>query len=323
MGFLAAIGRNSQLMLLAGLFGGLAFPQAAGFLRAHLTELILALLFFAALRVDPRRLELSRVSLGHDLAVILASQLVLPLAVGVAIAISGWTGAFATMLILIAAGSPITGTPPIAQMLGLSGTLAMRLLILGTLLLPLTSILPLRLAFGADAEIDMLEPAIRLAAIIVVSVGAAALLRVGPLRTLPPRADEALAGVTAILLAVFVLALMDAIQPALLSRPLYVAGVLLFAGVACFGLQVAAAWLYCKARKSAHPATAGAVGVAAGNRNIAIFLAALPAVQIEPLMVLVGCYQIPMYLTPLVMRRIYPRLCGSVGLVGEGGDGAP
>ncbi len=320
MGFLAAIGRKSQFMLLAGLFGGLAFPQAAGFLRAHLTALIVALLFFAALRVDPRRLDLTRASLGHDLAVILASQLILPLAVGAAVTISGWTGAFATMLILLATGSPITGTPPIAQMLGLSGTLAMRLLIFGTLLLPLTSIVPLRLAFGADAEIDLLEPAFRLAAIIVVSVGAAALVRLGPLKTMSPRADEALAGATAILLAVFVLALMDALQPALLSRPLHVAGVLLFACLACFGLQIAAAWLYWKLCKTAAPATAGAIGVAAGNRNIAIFLAALPAAQIDPLMVVVGCYQIPMYLTPLVMRRIYPRLGRAGRIDGSGAE---
>jgi hypothetical protein len=194
-------------------------------------------------------------------------------------------------------------------MLGFSGTLALRLLVLGTLLLPLTSVIPLRLAFGADAGVDMIAPAFRLAAIILLSVGTATLLRFGPLRALSPRADEALAGVTALLLAAFVLALMDAIQPALLSRPHYVVGVLLFAAIACFGLQIAAAWLYCTARKgAADPAMAGAVGIAAGNRNIAIFLAALPAAQIEPLMVLVGCYQIPMYLTPLLMRRVYPGL---------------
>jgi arsenite transporter len=321
MHFLAAIGRKSQFMLLAGLLGGLTFPQAAGFLREHLTELILALLFFAALRLDPRRLDLTRASLGHDLSVILASQLLLPLAIGAAVALSGWSGAFAAVLILIAAGSPITGTPPIAQMLDLSATVAMRLLILGTLLIPLTSILPLRFAFGADSEIDLFEPALRLAAIIVVSVGAAVVVRLGPLRTLSPRADEALGGVTAILLAVFVLALMDAIQPALLSRPLHVAGVLLFACLACFGLQIAAAHLYCKTRTCADSATAGAVGVAAGNRNIALFLAALPAAEIEPLMVLVGCYQIPMYLTPLIMKRVYPRLCGSRGSRGSHGDG--
>ncbi len=310
MGLLAAIGRKSQRMLLAGLIAGLAFPQAAGILRAHLTELIVALLFFASLRVDPRHLGVTRASIGHDVAVVAASQFVMPLVVAAAVAISGWTGAFATMLILIAAASPITGTPPIAQMLNLSGTVALRLLILGTLLLPFTSMIPLRLAFGAAADIYLVEPALRLAAVIVLAVGAAALVRSGPLRALSPQADDALSGVTAILLAVFVLALMDAIQPVLLSRPLHLVAVPLFACLACFGLQAGAAFLYCKLRFPADPEIAGAVGIAVGNRNIALFLAALPAAQIEPLMVLVGCYQIPMYLTPLVMRHVYPRLCG-------------
>ena len=66
-------------------------------------------------------------------------------------------------------------------------------------------------------------------------------------------------------------------------------------------------------RPPARPADAreaGAVGVVAGNRNIALFLAAFPASQMEPLMVLVGCYQIPMFLTPIVMGRFYRRLVG-------------
>jgi hypothetical protein len=40
---------------------------------------------------------------------------------------------------------------------------------------------------------------------------------------------------------------------------------------------------------------AGAVGVVAGKRNIALFLAALPTSQMDPLMVLVGCCQKPMF----------------------------
>ncbi len=307
---LAAIGRNSQFMLLAGLLGGLLLPQAAEVLRAHIVELVVVLLFFAALRVDPRSVEVSRASIGHDAAVVIAAQLILPLAALGVIAITGWTGTFPTMLVLIAAASPITGSPPIAQILGLSGLTAMRLLVLGTLVLPLTSIVPLRLAFGATAELDLLEPALRLSSVIVVAVGGALLVRVGLVGRVSRRTDDALGGITAILLAVFVLALMDAIQPALLSRPLQVLGALLFTCAVCFGFQAAAAGLYCRFRSSPDPRAAGSVGIIAGNRNVALFLTALPAAEIEPLMLLVGCYQIPMYLTPLVMQRIFPGLCG-------------
>jgi hypothetical protein len=45
--------------------------------------------------------------------------------------------------------------------------------------------------------------------------------------------------------------------------------------------------------------------IIAGNRNVALFLAALPAAQTEPLLLFIGCYQIPMYLTPLLFGRLY------------------
>ena len=42
----------------------------------------------------------------------------------------------------------------------------------------------------------------------------------------------------------------------------------------------------------------------AGNRNIALFLIVLPEEVIAPLMIFIGCYQIPMYLTPWLLSRL-------------------
>ena len=47
------------------------------------------------------------------------------------------------------------------------------------------------------------------------------------------------------------------------------------------------------------------VSIVAGNRNIAIFLVALPASIADPLLIFLGCYQVPMYLTPLILERLY------------------
>ena len=47
------------------------------------------------------------------------------------------------------------------------------------------------------------------------------------------------------------------------------------------------------------------IGIVAGNRNIALFLIALPIMQSEQLLIFLGCYQIPMYLTPIIMRSVY------------------
>ncbi len=163
--------------------------------------------------------------------------------------------------------------------------------------------------FGSAEDFSIVAPALRLAAIILLAAGGAWLVRTLVFRRMQPKGEQAVGGITALLLAVFVLALMDAVQPALLADPWQVARALAFAFAVCAGLQVAAALAYRHlAAVAADGGEAGAVGVAAGNRNIALFLAALPASQMDPLMVLVGCYQIPMFLTPIVMRRFYRRL---------------
>ena len=69
-----------------------------------------------------------------------------------------------------------------------------------------------------------------------------------------------------------------------------------FALVLNFGLQVSA---YFNMRRK----NAGAA-IVTGNRNIALFLVALPPEIVDELLLFIGCYQIPMYLTPLVMSRV-------------------
>ena len=59
-----------------------------------------------------------------------------------------------------------------------------------------------------------------------------------------------------------------------------------------------------RALAGADPAGRVGISVTAGNRNIALFLVSLPAGVIDPVLLFIGCYQVPMYLTPILMRRI-------------------
>jgi hypothetical protein len=49
------------------------------------------------------------------------------------------------------------------------------------------------------------------------------------------------------------------------------------------------------------------MGICAGNRNIALFLAVLPEATMRDLLFFIGSYQVPMYMTPLVLGRFYRR----------------
>jgi hypothetical protein len=69
-----------------------------------------------------------------------------------------------------------------------------------------------------------------------------------------------------------------------------------------FGLQIAMAIVL---RRLAPGGSVAPLAIVAGNRNIALFLTALPAAVTDPLLLFIGCYQIPMYLTPILLGRLY------------------
>jgi len=306
---LAAIGRNGRWMLVAGLVAGVVLPSAATLVRPLLTPLIALILFVSVLRVSPDRLRSALGHAGRDIPILIGLQFLLPLAFAGIFRLVGYSGDLADALILMAAAAPIAGGPGIAVMTGLDGMTALRLLVWGTLMLPVTSLLPLQIVFSGQS-ISVVGPALRLTAIIFAAGGLAVLVRLYLLKRVEGRRAEILDGISALLLAAFVLGLMDAIQPLLLSQPLQVVAMLTAAFAASFGLQAAtrslAAWLG-SLRGGGDFREEGALAIVAGNRNIGLFLAALPAAMMDPMMVFVGCYQIPMFLTPILLTRYYRR----------------
>ena len=298
---LAFAARNGPAVLLAGLVAGVAAPGLGAVIRPWIPQIVVLLLFLAALRTDPRAFVGGRWDLGRAAAAVLALQLALPLAVlgagaGLGVSDRPWLLALA----LMSAAAPIVGSPNMALMLGLSPVPGGRLLLLGTALLPLT-VLPLFAALPALGGAEAVAgAALRLLAVILgASVAAAAVRRLAPRLTATGR-GELIDGASALTLAVFVIGLMTAVADAALTRPAAAAGWLALAFAANFGLQ-AAAW----GAGAALPRDArAALAIAAGNRNIALFLAVLPPAALDSLLVFVGCYQIPMFLTPIVLRRI-------------------
>ena len=104
----------------------------------------------------------------------------------------------------------------------------------------------------------------------------------------------------AIIMAVVVIGLMSAVGPALWNEPLKLAGVLALSAAMNFGLQAGA---FAALRNTG--AARVAYAIVAGNRNMGLFLAVLPSDLIDNILLFLGCYQISMYLTPILMRRLY------------------
>lgn len=292
---LGAIGRHGRWSLVAGLVAGLSLPTLALALRDWLPHLIAALLFVSAYRIGPKAALGSLGEARRSVAFVLVAQLAAPMLALAALSLIGLADtAPGLAFVLVLAAPSVTGAPSFAILMGRDPTRAMQLLLVGTALFPLT-VLPVFWALPAIPTLaDVLASAGRLLAVIAVAVGIAFLLR-GQRMLHPPHRD-ALDGIAALLLGVVVIGLMSAMGPALRHTPGDLALWLLFALVLNFGLQISA---YNGMRRK----NAGAA-IVAGNRNIALFLVALPPEVVDELLLFIGCYQIPMYLTPLVMGRL-------------------
>lgn len=297
--------RHGRMLLVAGLAAGVALPDLALAMKPWLPELVAVLLFIAALRIGPREAIGATRDLPVTIGLAALYQFVAPVAAIAVMAAVGWLSApLATALVLMASASPISGSPNLAIMTGHDPAPALRLLILGTALLPVTVLPIFWLLPDLGSAGDVFAAAARLLGVIAIAAGAAFLVRGTVLRQPAIETIRALDGLAAIAMAVVVIGLMSAVGPALLATPDVFAWWLGAAFTANFGLQIAATLIL---RRTPLARDSAAYGIIAGNRNIALFLAALPASITDPVLLFIGCYQIPMYLTPILLGWFYRR----------------
>lgn len=296
------IGRQGRYFLIVGLIVGLLSPGLAEALRPWIGSLVAVLLFVTGLRIGARAAFGSLQDLGPALARIGVLQTVLPLFVAGAL----WTLGVADhplslAVVLMLAAPSLTGAPNFAIMMGRDPVPGMRLLVLGTALFPFTAfpVLWLLDPTGAGA-LGALSLSLGLLAAILGAAGLGFALRSFSPGLGTPTAQGALDGVAALLLAVVVVGLMSAVGPLLRSEPLELLKWLAVALFINVFLVVATHQVSRWAKLRVRIPTA----IYAGNRNIALFLIALPDAVAAPLLVFVGCYQVPMYLTPVLLSRL-------------------
>lgn len=300
-----AASRHSRACLVLGLAAGLLLPGLAAALAPWLPLMVAGLLVTTSLRIGHRQALGALGDLRWGLGAVLVLQLLLPLSLLALLSLVGLADRPEALAIVLTASAPaITGCVNLALMMRLDAGRAMQLLVLGTAAFPLT-ILPVLLILPQLGPVSqVLAAALRLLAVILLSTAAGFALR----QWLFPRPSEAqvraLDGLSVLAFSFIVVALMAALTPALRQDPGAVLRWTLLAFALGYLLQLAALMVL---RRSPLRALAGPLALAAGNRNIAIFLVALPPEVLAPLMVFIGCWQLPMYLTPLLLPRLYAR----------------
>ncbi len=299
--WLAGKGRH---VLVAGLITGIFAEELALFLKDFIPEMAIGLLFLAAFRVGFRAAVGAAGDFRRALILVLVLQVVVPACLYGVFALIGWQGVLPAAMVLVGAGASVSASPHISVMTGHSPAPALRLLILGTALLPLTIVPVLWLLpqFGsADA---VFAAAARLFGVIAVSATLAFLLRGLAFARITEGGIRAADGLSAILLFVIVVGLMAAVSPALRNDVPLLLAALTSAFAINFGLQL---FFYFLLRGKAFAVDRVPMAITAGNRNMALFLTALPVSVTDPMLLFIGCYQIPMYLTPVLLSRLYRR----------------
>lgn len=296
------LSRHGKLVLVAGLLAGAGLPDLAQALRPAIAPMIVSLLFLAVLRLGPVGLRAGMKGMHRAAGLALVLQLALPVTAALAFAALGILAhPLAMGVILVLAAAPITGSPNITLMAGGDPAPALRQLVVGTAMLPITVIPVFWLMPAFGSPVAVARAALELLGLIALAGGAALALRHWRIVPDTQNAYDAMDGLAALLLGLVVIGLMSAIGPAILDDR----GNLLLALAVVFALNVPLQMATSLIARRADPQAAPGLGVVAGNRNIALFLSVLPAQTAEELLLFIGCFQVPMYVTPILLARWY------------------
>lgn len=283
---------------------GLLLQDLAATLKPLVTPLAIALLGIAMARTDWPTFAavLRRPWLG--LAMIFFAMIAVPVVAAPILRLLPIAESLALALALMACLPPLTSMAAMAGILGLDRAHALFAMLVGTALAPLT-IPPLALAlFDLDLKIGFWAFMARLAAIVAGGFVLAVVLR-RLSRGREAAAAPVIDGALVIVLLVFAIPIMDGVTARILSEPWRTGSFVLWsfiATLAFIALATAVFWWLAGRR------LACTAGYAAGSRNNALLLAALPPSVDPDYFLFIAAVQFPIYLIPTLTQPIYRRL---------------
>lgn len=292
------------MLLAVGIFAGVFIPPLAALFRDFVTITVAGLMTLVLLRVDLAQVlaYLRRPVLVAALtAWLLLAMPVIAYAVAMAAGLDGPLGA---ALVISATGCAATSSPAFARMVGLDGEISLVVAVVTTLLVPFTAP-PLALGLmGIDLAISLGGLMTRLALVVglplLVSIAIRRMVRAETLHRCGPAVD----GSVVWLVVLYGFGVMDGMLAKLLAEPGWVMGGLALAFAGNFGMNVATALVCLPAGRR----LALAAGLLAGNRNMALYLAVLPAATDERILLFFALCQFPLFLSPFLLRPVYARL---------------
>ncbi|MBI0433934.1 hypothetical protein D9598_08895 [Roseomonas sp. KE0001] len=296
--------RQGGPLLALAIFAGLFLPPLASAARPLLTPSVVVLMTLVLLRVDPAQV-LAYLRRPLLVAALLAWLLLAcPLVTYAVVRTAGLEAGFGAGMVVMATGCAATSSPAFARLVGLDGEIALVVALLSTLLLPFTAP-PLALGLlGIDLALTVGGLTARLLLVVglplLVSLAIRALA--GPARL--ARWGRAVDGASVLLVVVYGFGVMDGMLGRMLQAPAMMLGGLLLAFATCFGLNALTALAF----RPAGWRLGLSAGLLSGNRNMALYLAVLPATADARILIFCALCQFPLFLSPFLLRPVYRRL---------------
>jgi len=302
-GLLTICANHSRLLLILGLTAGVLLPGLAAAMAKYLSEMVAILLVLTAFRIGTKDAFGALQDLRWSVPAVVILQVGIPLLIAGGLAAFGQLQSPLAMALILAAAAPaISGGASLALVLRQDPARMMQILVLGTALFPATILGVLALVPIAGTSDQMVAVGLRALGTIGVASAIGFALRHWLLPRPTPSQARAVDGAVILFFALIVIGLMAALGPMLQSDPGAAVVWLMAAFTLSFGLQIVTLFAL---RTGSLSHVAGPLALAAGNRNIALFLVALPPEVMAPIMIFVACWQVPMYLTPMLLPRLY------------------
>jgi BASS family bile acid:Na+ symporter len=303
---LAWLGRQGTRAVAISLVVGLAVPQLAALFKPFVTEQVFILLCLAFLRVEPAALRVHAERPRILAAATIWTMILLPGLLGafyLFIGLPRWPDLLLSLMLQIAA-PPIMSAPAFAALLGLDAGLALALLVVSIALTPVVAPIFVALFLGGTVEIFALDLGIKLFLLLASAAFVAVLLRWLAGRHWIERQTERIDGLNVIVMFCFAVALMEEVATRVFTEPGLVFG--LMAVSFAFTMGIIAATMLVMRRAGA--ARAFAIGFSAGNRNMALMLAATAGALPDLTWLYFALAQFPIYLLPQLLKPLARRL---------------
>jgi hypothetical protein len=299
------LGQNAKLILPLGILFALCLPETEADITIIVPPLIMMIYAVTFIRMDLMAMLRETLSAAHLFQQMIISAVILIIMPIILIGIAYFCGLDALLMpsaVWYAVAPPIASTAWICSLMGLSLPVAMRIIIMTSLLAPFTGPFIGSMILGDATGLSSWDMFINLATMIFVGVVVALIGQVllGPARI--ARNTDSFNGLAALAMLLFLIPIFNGMTSQIILNPWLALSLLILATILNFSTQLVLMLLARFTPSASLAELASVMAVVGGNRNVGLYYGALPPDPVFSMFT--ALYQFPLYLTPLLMGQM-------------------